>query len=173
MKTQRLILLFSAFVFVLVSCSKDPEIAVYTPTPYTLQIPQGFPQMPIPSDNPMTVEGVALGRKLFYEEKLSGNNSQSCASCHFQNHALADPNQFSTGITGAVGNRNAMALINLGWERFFFWDGRSATLEVQALEPVINPIEMNDSWPNVIAELQADKTYREMCYHAFGTPGID
>lgn len=173
MKIQRLILLFSAVVLVLVSCSKDPEIAVYTPTPYTLQIPQGFPQMLIPSDNSMTVEGVALGRKLFYEEKLSGNNSQSCASCHFQNHGMSDPNQFSTGITGAVGNRNAMALINLGWERFFFWDGRSATLEDQALHPVINPIEMNDSWPNVIAELQADKTYREMFYHAFGTPGID
>lgn len=155
------------------SCKKDPFIGVHEPTPYNLQIPPGFPQMIIPEDNPMTVEGVALGRKLFYEEKLSGNNTQSCASCHFQQNAFSDPNTVSTGITGAQGTRNAMALINLGWEHFFFWDGRAATLESQIFDPVRNPVEMNDNWPNVERKLRMDEEYRELFHRAFGTPGID
>jgi len=83
------------------SCRKDN--VGYEPTPYELEIPDHFPTMIIPADNPMTVEGVALGRKLFWEKKLSGDNSQACASCHAPSSAFSDPNQFSTGIDGLEG----------------------------------------------------------------------
>lgn len=161
-----------AGLLLIASCRKD-KISDFEPTPYNLSIPSHFPNMPIPSDNPMTVEGVELGRYLFYEKKLSGDNSMSCASCHHAEAAFSDPNQFSTGITGAVGTRNSMALINLGWQQFFFWDGRAATLEAQLLEPVPNPIEMNQSWSDAVEKLRTDDRYPEMFAKAFGEYGID
>ncbi|MDX2362094.1 MAG: cytochrome c peroxidase [Crocinitomicaceae bacterium] len=145
----------------------------YEPTPYTLDIPSHFPVMIIPADNPMTVEGVELGRKLFYEVNLSGDNTQACAACHAPENAFTDANQFSTGIDGVQGDRNSMALINLGWNTSFFWDGRAKTLEEQILQPVINPIEMHEDWSTAIGELNADVTYRNMFFKAFNTLEID
>jgi cytochrome c peroxidase len=158
-------------LLVFVSCKKDN--VGYEPTPYDLEIPSHFPTMIIPEDNPMTVEGVALGRELFYEELLSGDNTQSCGDCHAPSSAFSDPNQFSTGIDGVQGTRNSMALINLGWNTSFFWDGRSKTLEEQILEPVINPVEMHETWPNAVAELNQSQEYRNMFYRAFGESEID
>lgn len=165
--------LFFIFVSMVIflSCKKDK--VGFTPTPYELEIPSHFPDMIIPEDNPMTVEGIALGRKLFYEERLSGDNTISCASCHAPASGFSDPNQFSVGIDGIPGTRNSMALINLGWQNFFFWDGRSKTLEDQILEPVPNPIEMHQEWKDAVAKLNADKTYRNMFFRAFGESGID
>jgi cytochrome c peroxidase len=157
-------------VVLLAACKKDK--ITYVPTPYELKIPSHFPDMPIPADNPMTEEGVALGRKLFYEKKLSGDNTMSCAACHAPQNAFADPNQFSTGIDGSVGTRNAMALINLGWDSFYFWDGRAKTLEELILEPVENPIEMHEEWSNAISELSQEVEYRNMFYQAYGDEGI-
>lgn len=162
------ILVFSLFLF---SCQKDKT--TYVPTPYNLDIPSHFPQMNIPSDNPMTAEGVELGRYLFYEKKLSGDNKMACAACHFPDAGFSDPNKFSVGIDGIQGNRNAMALINLGWDDFFFWDGRSGSLENQIIEPVENPIEMHDTWKNAMAELKADVSYRNRFFKAFGTTDFD
>lgn len=153
------------------SCRKDN--VGYEPSPYELEIPSHFPDMIIPKDNPMTVEGVALGRKLFYEEMLSGDNTMSCASCHAPVNSFTDPNQFSTGIDGIQGNRNSMALVNLGWQKFFFWDGRAGSLEQQILGPVPNPIEMHQSWKDAVAKLDQDVNYRNLFYKAFGEPGID
>ncbi len=150
-----------------------PGGPTYTPTPYTVEVPPTLSAMPIPADNPFTVEGIRLGRFLFYEERLSGNNTQSCASCHAPEVAFTDHgNQFSVGIDGIAGTRNSMALQNLAWESSFFWDGRDATLEEQILEPVENPIEMHDTWPNAVAELEADSVYPTLFLRAFGTPGI-
>lgn len=143
------------------------------PTPYTLKIPSHFPDMPIPADNPMTVEGVALGRKLFYEKKLSGDNTMACASCHAPANAFSDPNQYSEGIDGIVGTRNSMALINLGWNEDFFWDGRAKSLEEQIIIPVTDPIEMHDTWMNVSSELQSSVEYRNMFFSSFGVTEID
>lgn len=154
-----------------ISCKRDK--VVYEPTPYALKIPSHFPDMIIPEDNPMTVEGVELGRKLFYEELLSGDNTMSCASCHAPANAFTDTNRYSTGIDGIQGNRNSMALINLGWATSFFWDGRAATLEEQILGPVPNPIEMHQSWPDAVAKLQNSMEYRNMFFKAFGDSGID
>lgn len=143
-------------------------------TPYTLQIPSNLPPMVIPADNPMTVEGVALGRYLFYEERLSADNSMSCASCHAPAFAFTDSSRaVSTGIDGITGTRSAMALINLGWGQSFFWDGRSATLEEQVLQPVINAIEMHETWPSVVGKLQNDPAYPPLFNAAFGTSTID
>ena len=104
---------------------------------------------------------------------MSGDNTQSCGDCHAPSSAFSDPNQYSTGIDGIQGNRNSMALINLGWQNFFFWDGRAATLEDQILDPITNPIEMHETWPNAVSKLDASAEYRNMFYRAFGQRGID
>jgi len=168
---MKYLFLFLVGIVLFLSCKKDR--VEFIPTPYELEIPSHFPDMPIPEDNPMTVEGVLLGRHLFYEEKLSGDNTMSCASCHAPSAGFSDPNQFSIGIDGIAGNRNSMALINLGWQNFFFWDGRSKTLEEQILEPVPNPIEMHEEWKDAVAKLNADVKYRNMFFRAFGEEGID
>lgn len=163
-------------VVVTVGCRKDPAETPVTssgPTPFDLDIPAGLPQMPIPADNPMTLEGVDLGRHLFYDKQLSDDNTQSCATCHQQQFGFGDPRQFSVGITGAVGTRQSMALTNVGWGLRFFWDGRSMSLEEQALQPVINPVEMNTTWPKVIQKLNADPLYADKFEAAFGEAGID
>lgn len=148
------------------ACTK--EKVGYDPTPYALKIPSHFPQMNIPADNPMTEEGVLLGRMLFYEKQLSLNNTISCGSCHAPDASFSDVNQFSQGVNGTMGVRNAMALVNLGWQTSFFWDGRAHTLEEQILEPVPNPIEMHLEWKDAISRLKADGVYRNQFYKAFG-----
>lgn len=155
----------------ILSCSDEPT---HNPTPYTLTIPEGFAPMPIPENNALTVEGVALGRKLFYDPLLSGDNTQSCGSCHTQAWGFTDDGlQYSTGIDGSVGNRNSMAMINLGWSQKLFWDGRSNGLEIQIFEPVRNPIEMKTTWPEVEAELNAHPEYPQLFRDAFGVTQID
>lgn len=159
--------------------NKTCEYEIINPTDYVLEVPYLFSQYlpsPItPTDNPLTIEGIALGRKLFYEKKLSGDNSQSCAGCHKQENAFTDPDQFSTGIDGLQGNRNAMPLVNMAWnfDDEFFWDGRSSTIEGQAFGPVVNPIEMHAIWPNVVAKLQSSTKYPKLFKVVFGTDIID
>ena len=164
----------------MIGCQHDPEedpapvVPGPTGTPLTVQIPANFPQMPIPADNPFTVEGVDLGRYLFYDERLSGNNMQACASCHAPQVAFTDNGtRFSTGIDGIEGTRNAMALVNLAWDTRYFWDGRVQTLEELVLQPVTNPIEMHETWPSATAKIQADPAYPPMFEAAFGTTEVD
>jgi cytochrome c peroxidase len=156
-----------------------PPIPNGQPTPSPLQIPQLFAQYInapyIPTNNPQTVEGIALGRHLFYDPILSGDSTQACASCHMPSSSWGENTQFSTGITGAIGTRNAMPLFNMAWNwgNKFFWDGRAIGLEEQAFAPVTNPIEMNNTWPNAVASLQAHPKYPAMFQAAFGTSTID
>lgn len=178
MKKHLILVILSVALFVF-ACKKDKDDdditdTPYQTTPYTIETPQGFPAMNIPSDNPLTVEGVALGRKLFYDKILSGNNMQSCASCHNQELSFTDNGtQFSTGITGAIGTRNAQPLVNMGFNLHYFWDGRETTLEEQILEPVSNPIEMHLSWNDAAAKLNANSTYVDEFNKAFGISTID
>jgi len=171
------VLVFAGLV--LVSCKKDEQQQIpdpiynFNPTPYQLQIPAGFPEMIIPADNQLTEEGIALGRKLFHDPILSADNSQSCASCHLQQASFSDPRPFSIGIDGLAGTRNAMALINVGWINRFNWDGSSESLEEQAFEPVVNPIEMHNSWPQAVSSLKSDTVYKRMFFEAFGTLSFD
>lgn len=172
---KRFLLLGTAVLLTLWACHKDE--GEYTagggPTPYVLAIPRGLPPMPIPADNPLTVEGVALGKRLFYDPILSGDNTQSCASCHRQSFAFTDSTlQFSIGIDQRAGNRNAMPLFNIGYARNFFWDGGAANLETQVLGPITNPLEMHEELANCIAELRADPVYPNLFLKAFGTDSI-
>lgn len=171
-------LLLCGLVLAAVACKREempegPSSPGTGATPYILQTPSNLPPMEIPADNPLTEEGVALGRFLFYEKRLSGDNGMSCSSCHMQALGFADGKAVSKGIDSIAGNRSAMPLINLGYANFLFWDGRASSLEEQALEPVVNPIEMHDTWPNVMAKLQADPVYPALFKRAFGTEQID
>ncbi|MCG8574975.1 MAG: cytochrome-c peroxidase [Flavobacteriales bacterium] len=174
---KRLLFLFIVVVFI-GACRKDEKISVAETTPYTFDLPQGIDEyeglMPIPADNPMTEEGVELGRLLFFDERLSANNTQSCASCHIPEYSFSDTTAVSIGIDGIAGDRNAMPIINLGWAADgLFWDGRSATMEEQAFGPVVNPVEMHDTWPNVAEKLQADPQYPTLFEQVFGSSQID
>lgn len=164
------ILFFSCFFL---SCRPDLLDENITNSPYFLDIPSNFPAMEIPIDNPMTKEGVALGRRLFYEPLLSANGSQSCSSCHQQINGFSDSKRFSSGIDGIQGNRNAMALFNLGWSPTLFWDGRSMSLEHQALDPIVDTLEMHDTWSNVADKLNAHSVYPDLFKKAFGINEID
>ena len=170
----KILITFLLIIFALAnSCRKDDDF-VYDTTPYNLITPPGFPPMDIPDDNPLTIKGVELGRKLFYEPLLSGDGSQSCGSCHAQEFGFTDlGKQFSTGIDGLPGNRNTMAIINMGWHSKLFWDGRAESMEEQALEPVINPIEMHNTWPNAVEALQNHPDYPRWFGEAFNTVIVD
>lgn len=160
-----------AIPLLFVACDKG-EDEVPAATPYTLVIPQGLPPMNIPSNNPLTVEGVALGKRLFYDPILSANNTQSCASCHLQETGFSESSQFSTGIDGIQGERNAMPLINLGWQTKFFWDGGANGLESQVIGPITNPIEMHETMANVVAKLNANAEYPDLFKAAFGSADV-
>lgn len=98
-----------------------------------------------PANNPTTVEKVALGKKLFFDKRLSADNSLSCASCHILTEGGDDNAQFSTGIRGLKGGRNAPTVWNAAFLSRFFWDGRASSLEAQAKGPLVNPVEMGMS----------------------------
>ncbi len=180
---KTLILVGLATIFVAIhACRKEnpappPDPLVYDPTYISVEYPAYVKayigDMQHPSDNLLTEQGVALGRKLFYEKMLSNTQTISCASCHKQENAFDDPRPFSEGTNGTFGDRNAMAIVNLGFENRFFWDGRRNTLEGQAHDPVTNPIEMANTWPEVVSRLQNSPAYPDLFFLAFGTRTID
>lgn len=168
---NKLLLCLLVTLCVIQACRKDK--VGFQPELYELEIPSHFPEMIIPADNPMTVQGVNLGRRLFYDVTLSKDNSISCGTCHSPATAFSDEKQFSIGVDGNKGTRNSMALVNLGWQKSFFWDGRVGTLETQILEPVPNPIEMHQSWKTTVGKLKAETSYRNQFYQAFGVIDFD
>jgi cytochrome c peroxidase len=99
--------------------------------------------MPVPEDNPLTAEKIELGRRLFFDRRLSRDGSLACASCHDPERAYSDGRAVAVGVFGRRGRRNAPALINRGYGQLFFWDGRAASLEEQALLPIQDPNEMD------------------------------
>lgn len=162
-----------ALLALVVSCKKDPpDDTPYVTTPYLFEYANYFASLKQPDENVATVEGVALGRLLFFDKRLSADNTMSCGSCHFPEHSFSDPSPTSVGIDGIFGTRNSMTLVNLAWQKRFFWDERSESLEVQALEPVPNPIELHQSWPDALDKLQADANYPTLFKQAFGSSTI-
>ncbi len=161
-----------------VACETEP-LVVSGPTPLPLEVPLVFEEriLPpiLPVDNRQTVEGIALGRKLFFDPILSADKTVACASCHSTQNAFTDNTQFSDGINGSFGNRNSMPLFNLAWnyDERFFWDGAANSLEEQAFEPVTNPNEMGNTWSAAVAALQQDMEYPQLFLDAFGEEGID
>lgn len=147
----------------------DLEDIPYDPQPYTIKKPAYFPEIPVPASNPMTYDGVQLGRRLFYDPILSADSTMSCASCHLPEASFTDPRRVSIGIDGIAGKRNSMSLLNIAYMTDgFFWDGRAATLEEQALAPVEDPIELHNTWDNVVEKFKAHPTYPTLFRKAFG-----
>ena len=99
--------------------------------------------MPVPEINPLTVQKIALGRQLFFDPRLSRDQSISCSSCHRPDRAFSDSRAVAVGVLGRAGRRNAPALVNRGYGRLFFWDGRSSSLEEQVVKPISDPNEMD------------------------------
>lgn len=175
MKAQRVIAFTAWVVAICTGCKKNEpstRIVEWDQTPYELEIGE-FPPPPIASDNALTNKGVQLGRMLFYEKRLSRDNSISCASCHRQEHAFSDTNQFSIGVDGHPGGRQAMAVFNMAWNtNAFFWDGRGHLLRDQSLMPIEDSLEMAETLPNVIAKLEAVQAYKDQFKRAFGSEEI-
>ncbi len=167
-------------IALLASCEdNEANESSYSATPQPLTIPAIFENqiLPpvIPTDNPQTVEGIALGRKLFFDKSLSADNTVSCASCHSPENAFSDARQFSLGVSGQEGVRNSMTLQNLAWNynSKFNWDGSANSIEEQILGPVTNPIEMANTWPAVESTLQQSADYPQLFEAAFGSKIID
>ncbi|QCR23261.1 cytochrome-c peroxidase [Pontibacter sp. SGAir0037] len=178
LKYTALLLLSSAFFF---SCSsepgplEEPDVVVEPnkPTPYQLVIPNNLPKtFTIPENNPLTVEGVELGRHLFYERKLSGDNTMSCSTCHQQQLAFTDGKAVSFGIARRPTKRGAMSLANMLWFNRFNWDGEANSLEQQALIPLESELEMHQSLSDGVKKLQETGLYPPMFQKAFGSSTI-
>ncbi|WP_296622797.1 cytochrome c peroxidase [Marivirga sp.] len=169
---MRLIYFFLLIIFISFGC--DPKNGEFAPEDdFELSAPAYFGSFNerIPEDNPMTTKGFELGRMLFYEKKLSGDNSMSCASCHQQSNAFTDGKAFSPGIDGQVGQVSTMSLVNLLWAEHFTWNGKMQSVEDQSTEPIRNPIEMHENFDNAIRKLE-DAGYNRLFQEAFETDQI-
>ncbi len=170
-------ILLSAAALGVASCSSggggsDETPKPSSPTAYALTVPAGFPTPVIPADNPLTNEGVALGRRLFYEKSLSSTGTMSCGSCHQQSKAFTDGRALAVGVDGVANPRGTMSLANVLWSTQLTWDGAFTTLETQALKPIENPIELHQPLAVGVARLQASSTYPALFQAAFGTQTI-
>jgi len=134
-----------------------------------LPVPSGVLPPAIPADNPLTSEKVALGQKLYFDARLSKDDTVACATCHDPSHGFAEPRPVSIGVGGGKGARNAPTVLNAAFLQEQFWDGRAPTLEEQAKGPLVNPVEM--AMPDhaaVAAKVQAIAEYAPLFKSAFG-----
>ena len=163
-----------ALIVGVLACQKetggDLEGIPYAPEPYEMpELPYFFPPMPIPTDNPLTVEGVALGRFLFYDPILSADSSVACASCHHLDKAFANNLKVAKGIYGQDGIRNVPSLANVGfYSNGLMWDGRIKRLEDVAIHTIIDPVEMDFTVEGVLERLRNHPDYPERFRKAFG-----
>ena len=159
----------------LIACCDEPMGGVdlrsipFDPVTYAPVVPANFPQLEVPEDNQLTVQGVELGRRLFYDSILSADSTMSCSSCHLPSGNFTDNLAVSVGIDKVAGKRSSMTLLNVAFSNTgLFWDGRINTLEEQALLPVEDPIELHDTWPNVESKLRRHADYPKLFRQAFG-----
>lgn len=169
---KNLAIAVAVVAMLLASCGKEPPI--HEPE-VLMEVPDHFPPLVYESETfPISKERIALGRKLFYEPKLSSDNTISCGDCHAQVHAFADHNTpVSFGVNGAMGVRNSPALMNLAWQTSFMHDGGVNHLEVVPLVPITSEIEMNQPMDELIVELNDDEEYSVLFQMAFGRDTID
>ncbi len=162
------------FVFVIAACLwLTPDFNAQQPSQKN-SIPLGLPadtwDYYVPKKNPMTPAKIELGRKLFFDARLSADGRISCASCHDPKLAFTDGRGVAEGIAGRRGSRNSPTLLNAMFNTGQFWDGRADTLEDQAVQPLVNPLEMgNDSYGEVVKRLQAIPEYRADFQSVFGS----
>ncbi|HMT30182.1 MAG TPA: cytochrome c peroxidase [Bacteroidia bacterium] len=159
---------------IFISCTEE---VIYNPQPpdkIEFVVPQGFPQPVYQfTNNEVTNERFELGRKLFYDNILSRNNTISCGSCHQQAGAFAHiDHKMSHGIDDLEGTRNAPPIFNLAWHSNFMWDGGINHIEVQPIGPIQNPVEMDETLSNVITKLQANTEYKSLFKVAYGSDSI-
>lgn len=157
-----IVVLFSAFI----SDKYQPDAA---PIKYDADKMEG---PDIPADNPQTVQGITLGRLLFYDTMLSANNKQSCGSCHLQALSFTDGKSFAVGTFGDTINRSSMSLVNMAWSKDFFWDGRVKSLEDLMQHPITNAKEMAKDTVVLVQELKAHKYYPTLFAKAFPEEAI-
>jgi len=150
-------------------------IVAVTFTPFPFVVPKNFPP-PVYrfQNNPRTKQGFELGRKLFYDGKLSRDGNFPCSSCHQQFAAFATfEHRLSHGFNNQFSYRNAPPLFNLAWSGELHWDGGISHIEVQPLAPLLDPHEMAEELGSVIVKLKKDKTYPGLFRQAFGTSDIN
>ena len=131
--------------------------------------PAGLPPVVHPKDNPSTPEKVLLGKQLYFDKRLSGDDSVSCATCHDPAKGFSNGEAVASGVGGLKGGRNSPTVLNSAYQKFQFWDGRAATLEEQALGPIQNPIEMKMTLDDVVGKLNKIEGYRTQFQQIFGT----
>ncbi|MCC6535963.1 MAG: cytochrome-c peroxidase [Bryobacterales bacterium] len=135
-----------------------------------IEIPVGLPQIEYPVMDPPTEAGLELGRKLFYDKSLSADGQVSCGSCHNPRYAFSDNQPLATGVGGKTHRRHTPTLFNVAYGKSFFWDGRAATLEAQAVAPFTNPEEMGLTEAILLQRLNDNSIYRDLFERNFG-PG--
>jgi len=161
------------------ACKKNDTLideGPYNPTYTDLKIPSGWPAPPtdIFANNRLTEEGFLLGKKLFYDGRLSKDGNFPCASCHQQFAAFSTyDHDFSHGFNNTFTTRNAPALFNLAWMTRLHWDGGVNHIEVQPLAPINAVNEMGETTENVLNKLKADTEYPELFRLAFGSSEIN
>lgn len=174
-RLRSLWIFFIAFSWVLMSCTDEYEGEAFEEDrAYGLEIPADFPALAFDIDkNPITVNGVALGKKLFYEGKLSRNNTISCGFCHIQEYAFTHHGHpVSHGIDDKLGIRNAPAIQNMAFLKNYTWDGVSHNLDERSLVPITTDFEMDSSLPEVVSKLNADANYKKLFKAAYGDDNI-
>jgi cytochrome c peroxidase len=166
---KKLIVLILACVQI--ACSSQDEVA----TPYQFQQPKEFPVATYNfSNNPITPERFELGRALFYDVRLSSDNTVSCGSCHVHEVSFADPvHRFSVGVHNQLGTRNAPPLTNLAFRNFFMWDGGVNQLDFVPINAIESPIEMNIAIKDLVYKLNRTSDYPEKFNKAFGKDSVD
>ncbi len=163
----------SAIILILATCTKE-NVKVINQSPQLPDTYYDYPAIFNSGNNSTTDAGATLGRVLFYDKKLSLNNTVSCGTCHQQQKAFSDGKQLSEGFEGRITRRNAPGLINLHQMSRFFWDGRTETLEELALQPVENHIEMGmENMDDLATKLTAYDYYPPLFQDAFGTSDIN
>lgn len=137
-------------------------------TPFETSLPLGLPEYYVRPDNPMTIEKIELGRKLFFDKCLSADNSMSCATCHDPEKGWSNGTPYATGVSGEVGRRNVPSILNAAYYRSLFWDGRAGSLEGQALGPILHPDEMGmPSKQALVDRLRKHEEYPQLFASAF------
>lgn len=154
------------FFSAILSCILVP--GVHEPKPYSLKYDREILGEPIiPSNNPLTEEGVKLGRLLFYDPILSANNQMSCGTCHIQSKSFTDGRKLAIGTYGDTLTKNTMSLINLAWGERFFWDGRAQSLEALVRDPITKATEMGQDSIELVLELLGHEHYPKLFSAAF------
>ncbi|MEX6626592.1 cytochrome-c peroxidase [Tenacibaculum salmonis] len=161
------ILLFIASICLFTSCNKDQ--GVYEKVPLAFEKPSNFPEIKYNLDNnPLTEKGFELGKKLFYEGKLSSDGVVACGFCHQQKFAFTHHGHtFSHGVDNREGTRNAPPVQNMAFQSQFAWDGAAFHLDLFSIIPITNPDEMGETVTNILAKLKQDKAYENLYSLAF------